>query len=250
MIMSPNDKQNVLALLEAISREDEDAFVAGAVRFLNESKVLDAVRPMTLWEPAKVHTVFDLVLKTESLPGDIVELGIFRGGGTLLIAEMLRALSSNRKVYGIDSFEGLPRPREQDVMPNGEVYYHRGMFGDGSGHGEVANAGYEFVQHLMRLFRVDKHVRLVEGFFEDVLPKFARQGGRYSLVIIDPDQYKGTIDALNALYDRVLPGGYVLIDDYYSKSAVGVAKAAEEFLADKPESVERVGGSMAFFQKQ
>ena len=241
-MISPKDKQNILKMLESVSNNDESAYMTNAIRYIHESNLLKMIRPVSLWEPDKVRTVMDLILRTEDIPGDIVELGVFRGGGTLLIAEMLKAMSSKRKLYGIDSFEGLPKETGKDVMPNGEVHYGQGMFKDQS--------SYHFTSELMRIFQVADRVRLVKGYFEDVLPSFVRDGKNYSLVIIDPDQYKGTLDALNSFYAKVSPGGYVLFDDYYSKAAVGVAKAAEEFLADKPETIEKGGATMAYFEKK
>ena len=55
--------------------------------------------------------------------------------------------------------------------------------------------------------------------FLSVLPK--RNGSDLHLVVgsppvlrLDGDMYESTMDALNALYDKVSPGGYVIVDDY------------------------------------
>lgn len=229
-------------LLKAAERNDGAAYTAGLLKFVHESHLLPATRPVTLWEPDKVRTVLSLVLATEGVRGDIVELGVFRGGGTLLIAEMLRAFSSTRKITGIDSFQGLPQESPEDTRTDGQVIYTEGKFRDESNY---ARTGF-----VMKFFGVEQYVNLVKGFFDDVLPEFIKPEDKYSLVIIDPDQYKGTMDALTAFYDHVSPGGYILIDDYYSTAAVGVAKAADEFLADKPETIYRGGVTMAYFQKQ
>ncbi len=37
---------------------------------------------------------------------------------------------------------------------------------------------------------------------------------RLSILRLDGDMYASTMDALEALYDRVSPGGYVIVDDY------------------------------------
>ena len=229
-------------MMRAADRNDEATYVASTLKFIHESNLLPTTRPVTLWEPNKVRTVHTLVLGTEGIPGDIVELGVFCGGGTLLIAEMLRSLSSPRKIIGIDSFQGLPPESPQDAKDNGEVYYVEGKFKEES--------NYARASFIMKFFGVKEYVKLIKGFFDDVLPDFVQPEDRYSLVIIDPDQYKGTMDALTAFYDHVSPGGVILIDDYYSKAAVGVAKAVDEFLADKPETIAQGGVTMAYFQKK
>ena len=235
------EKLFLLKSLEALNDNNRHAYYANLMHLLSVSDFMDTVKPQTLWESEKVATVMELLLKTESVGGDIVELGVFRGGGTILIAEILKRLSSKRKIVGIDSFEGLPEAVEEDADANGNTLYTEGTFKE--------EASYEFSTLALEVFKVDNYAQFIKGFFKDVFPQL-KILNKFSLVIIDPDQYSGTMESLNMFYDHVNPGGYILIDDYYSKAAVGVKKAADEFLADKPESIQPGGRTMAYFQKE
>jgi O-methyltransferase len=55
-------------------------------------------------------------------------------------------------------------------------------------------------------------VRFIKGWFSDTLP--TAPIGKIAILRLDGDYYSSTMDALNALYDKVTNGGYIIIDDY------------------------------------
>ena len=57
-----------------------------------------------------------------------------------------------------------------------------------------------------------RQVVFVKGFFRDTLPSL--DAGPFSLIRLDGDMYESTIIALDSLYPKLTPGGYVIIDDY------------------------------------
>lgn len=235
------EKIHLFKAIEELNAKNKNDFYLNMMRFLAGSSFMDEVKPQTLWEPEKVKTVLDLILKTESVQGDIVELGVFRAGGTILIAETLKRISSRRHIYGIDSFEGLPEASEKDADRNGNVMYGKGKF--------QKESSYDLALLSIKMCKVDMYITLLKGFFKDILPGL-QINTKFSFVIIDPDQYSGTKNSLETFYDHVSPGGYVLIDDYSSCAAVGVKKAVDEFLEGKPEHLHNGGLTMAYFVKQ
>jgi O-methyltransferase len=48
---------------------------------------------------------------------------------------------------------------------------------------------------------------------------------------LDGDYYESTMDALVPLYDKVSPGGYVIVDDYGEASWTYCRQAIEDFRA-------------------
>jgi hypothetical protein len=60
---------------------------------------------------------------------------------------------------------------------------------------------------------LDRQVRFLEGWFKDTLP--TAPIGQIAVLRLDGDMYESTIQALEALYERVSPGGFVIIDDYF-----------------------------------
>jgi O-methyltransferase len=139
------------------------------------------------------------------VPGDFVETGVWRGGVTILMRGVLAALGdTDRKVWAADSFEGLPVP-------------------DTAKHPADAGLDWSAVENLKvdvdtvrsnfaRYGLLDDQVEFLVGWFADTLP--GAPIDEIALLRLDGDLYGSTLDALEALYPKVSPGGFVLVDDY------------------------------------
>ena len=68
---------------------------------------------------------------------------------------------------------------------------------------------------------LDDQVVFVKGFFSDTLPKL--DAGPFALVRLDGDMYESTFVALEHLYPKLSPGGFLIVDDY---GAVGQCEQA------------------------
>ncbi|MGJ3251366.1 MAG: TylF/MycF/NovP-related O-methyltransferase [Elainellaceae cyanobacterium] len=198
------------------------------------------------WWKEKIEVVLTSIEKTEGIGGDIVELGAYKGGGTLLIAEKLKHLRSPRQVWALDSFQGYPAPTEFDRMDDGKFHYAKGHHGDTSA---------QFVQKVLTLYDADSYVNIREGFFEESVPAVFVDVRQFSLIILDCNHYASTKFCLEFFYERLQPNGIAIIDDYrrldqlYHPEAPGVKKAVDEFLMDKPEQLQHGAYSMWYFIK-
>lgn len=167
------------------------------------------------------------------IPGDIVELGVARGGCAALMASVMfdEHLSGRmrRNLWLFDSYEGLPDPTAMDF--NSEL-------GNGTGdHVRPLPKGsclgtLEEVKHL--LFTKNRfpqaRIELVKGWFENTIPLTKEKIDKIAVLRIDGDWYESTKCCLEGLYDKVQNGGYVIIDDY--QSCYGCERATNEFLKD------------------
>jgi O-methyltransferase len=72
---------------------------------------------------------------------------------------------------------------------------------------------------------LDEQVKFLKGWFSQTLSTAPIQ--RLAVLRIDSDMYHSTLDVLNALYGRISPGGYVIIDDYPGWE--GCRRATDEF---------------------
>ena len=72
-------------------------------------------------------------------------------------------------------------------------------------------------------------VTLVPGWFSETLPGFAPPEG-IAVLRLDADWYESTKQCLDALYAQVVPGGVILIDDYYTWE--GCTKAVHDYLSE------------------
>ncbi len=179
----------------------------------------------------------DMVQRASRVEGDIVECGVSIGHGLLLFLLLSEIEGIERNVYGFDSFEGFPAPTAED----GSTHAYQGYYASPP----------EIVLKVLRDGRVSEEVirdwvRLRKGFFEATLPSY---DGRIALLHLDCDLYTSYKVALEHLYDKVVPGGVIMFDEYGAKEFPGAKEAVDEFFADKPERVEQHRMGKWFTQK-
>lgn len=153
----------------------------------------------------------------DDIPGDFIETGVWRGGACIYMRGILKAYGdTERRVFLADSFRGLP-------VPNPEVYP--------ADYGDPHHSYHQLVvsrQDVEANFRhyglLDDRVVFLEGWFKDTLPSAPVE--RLSVLRLDGDMYESTILALDSLYHRVSPGGFIIIDDYFLQPC---AKAVDGF---------------------
>ena len=148
----------------------------------------------------------------EHVPGDLIETGVWRGGACILMRAILKAHDvRDRNVWLADSFEGLPAPSLE-----ADVGY------DLSEHPYLAVSIDEVKAAFERFGLLDQQVKFLKGWFKDTLPSVAIE--RLAILRMDGDLYESTWVALESLYDKVSPQGFVIVDDYSAwppcKSAV------------------------------
>lgn len=142
---------------------------------------------------------------TRGVPGDFIETGVWRGGVPILIRAILAAYGvADRTVWVADSFEGLPPPDPER--------YPSDVGLDFSNVPELAVSLERVRSHFDRYGLLDEQVRFLKGWFKDTLPNAPMQS--LAVVRLDGDLYESTMDALEHLYPKLSPGGYLIVDDY------------------------------------
>lgn len=207
-------------------------------------------RFVKLW-PARAHTMIGatrlrhlrhLVERTiqERIPGDYIETGVWRGGACILMRGVLAAHDvRDRQVLVADTFAGLPRPDAKYPADQRDRLY---------AFSELA-VSEEMVRNNFAAYDLlDDQVVFLKGRFEDTLPQLSSH--RFALIRLDGDMYGSTISALNHLYDRLSPSGFVIIDDYGALS--NCAKAVHDFIDQRGLRVEiqPIDSSCVWWQKQ
>jgi O-methyltransferase len=138
------------------------------------------------------------------VPGDLIETGVWRGGATILMRAVLRVLDdTTRIVWVADSFRGLPRPSGKFEADEGDQHWSRA---------ELAVSVEEVRANFDRYGLLDKQVRFLEGYFQHTLATAPIE--RLAVLRLDGDMYESTIVALEVLYPKLSPGGYLIVDDY------------------------------------
>ena len=194
--------------------------MAGRKRLLNIEECLDRIRQ-------------------EGIPGDLIEAGVWRGGATILMRGYLAVYEmEDRCVWVADSFQGLPLPTHpadhgHDLSP---------------AIAPILSVSLEEVRGIFRRYGLlDDRVCFLEGWFKDTLASAPID--RLALLRLDGDLYESTMDGLTALYDKVVPGGFIIVDDY--GDFIPCRRAIDEFRALRgiEEPVVKIDWSAVFWRK-
>jgi O-methyltransferase len=178
-------------------------------------------------------------INRDKVRGDVAETGAWRGGAAIFIKGCLTAWGmQDRTLWVADSFEGLPVPsRPEDEGWDFSV-----------AQAPILAISLEEVQENFRRYNLlDDKVKFLKGWFRDTLHVAPIR--ELALLRLDGDLYESTMDALNALYDRVSPGGFILIDDFndFEPCRRAVLEFRERRGIDDP--IEGVDWSGAFWRK-
>lgn len=175
---------------------------------------------------------------TRELGGDIVELGVGPGRFLMYCASWLQVTQSPKQYWGYDTFSGFPSVSEQDL--DGLTPARRSRVRPGT---------YAFykarLEKLIKRFNL-RNVKLIQGNFRDTLKTTRPE--QVSFLYMDCDLYESYKTGLELVYDRIVPGGIILFDEYERVNEwPGARRAIDEFFADKPEKPMKLPCSPSYY---
>lgn len=181
---------------------------------------------------AKTLAQIELFKKAVTIPGSIVELGVFKGLSFMLflkLADIYCHGDTLKRVIGFDTWSGFVDLHENDGTPSPSRDKVIGGF-SAEGFYEILSKAIEIEQLDSQLPRF-KRAELVKGDCRLTIPEYCEQnpGLRISLLHLDLDLYEPTLIALEHLYPRVVPGGIVILDEYGMEGFPGETKAVEDY---------------------
>ena len=165
-----------------------------------------------------IAAYLQLIKKNQSTDGNILELGTYRGGLTIIIAKYLKKINSTKKIISCDTFEGFPY---DDKFTHSKTPIRKGDFNDSS---------LESVQQKIESFDVKNGISLIKGKFEDTL--YTKLNDElFSFVIMDCDLYDAVKFSLPFVWERLVKNGICVFDEYDDEntSLWGETKAVNEF---------------------
>lgn len=182
------------------------------MRFLRQSGI------DSLLEEQRLLALMELVpYAARQARGDVIELGVYKGGSAAAIAWALSQRGCQRVLHLCDTFEGLPESRDWE-------WHHAGDFAD---------AQYETIVSRLRAFLPGFDFRFHRGLFAEALPSLPYT--TFCFAHIDADLYDSVLQACEYVYPRMAKGGIIIFDDYGAPTCPGATRSVNEFFADKSE---------------
>lgn len=190
-------------------------------------------RNYTMTSPERMYALHQAVsyICSSSIPGDIVETGVWRGGSSMVVAHsLLEKGDTSRSLYLYDTFTGMAEPTEDDAnlytdsSPRKEWKIHKRK-----GHNAWCYAHEQDVRTNMEStgYPMDR-VHLVKGRVQDTIPQTIPD--TISLLRLDTDWYESTKHEMQHLFPRLRKGGVLFVDDYHYWG--GCRKAVDEYLTE------------------
>lgn len=168
----------------------------------------------TLVDIYRLYELWSLVAETSKIGGDIVEVGVWRGGTGCMMAHRESLLGGTGVAYLCDTFRGVVKAGEGDGGYRG---------------GEHSDTSAAIVEKLARDLGASE-IRLLAGVFPDEtgarLPST-----RVRLLHVDVDVYQSAIDCVEFLWTRMPPGAVIVFDDYGFVGCEGVTRCVDELRA-------------------
>lgn len=179
--------------------------------------VVQAEPRRTLLYYDRLFTLYQALLNVNEFePLRIVEVGVFKGGGSYFLARLVQAMALQEvELVAIDTFEGHAAA---DLPGGSEAVHTPGLFNE---------ARYEDVREYLSCF---PFVRVVKGRVQDVTDAISQEG--YGLVHLDVDIHHPMLFGLRHFGPRMARGGIIVVDDHGFTTCPGVRIAVEEFLAE------------------
>jgi O-methyltransferase len=174
------------------------------------------VQDHTLVDIYRLFELWSLVGETAKIGGDIVEIGVWRGGSGCLMAHREQLLGGNGIVNLCDTFQGVVKAGKEDTGYRG---------------GEHKDTGTSYVDRLKSDFGLKNTKTLVGIFPDETAAQLASQ--RVRLLHIDVDVYQSAKDSVEFLWDRMPSGAVIVFDDYGFVGCEGVTRYVDELKASK-----------------
>ncbi len=181
----------------------------------------------------------------EGIPGDFVECGVCAGVHPAIMAHVCQKSRKHRQIHLFDSFKGIPHASEEDKDDIAGTLFSHGKDGKLVSSG-ISVCPLKSVQSFMKHWRIDRSMLVYhEGWFQDTVP--AAEIGEIAMLRLDGDLYESTKVCMEHLYNKVVKGGFVIIDDW---PLAGARAAVVEYLGYTPEVTDIPGGlSPVFWRK-
>lgn len=185
----------------------------------------DQVSDVTMTSPERIlglHHALKEVYNNK-IAGDFVECGVWRGGNVIIAKTFFNSVNDSRVHWAYDTFEGMTPPSDKDPLSAHKSWTHPIV--------KCLSPLDEVIGNFKK-FNIDpESIKIVQGDVAETLLNPDNLPDKIAILRLDTDWYASTLVELEVLYSRVVPGGYIIIDDYGHWE--GCKKAVHEFFGEE-----------------
>lgn len=179
--------------------------------------IYEQVKSYTLVDVYRCYELWELAAQIHKIePGAaFIEIGVWRGGTAAIIGNKLSRLNASNIFYLADTFEGVPKSSAKDT------FYFDGEHKDTS-------------EQMVHGFLADKygHYQILKGIFPEDTSHNIPAETKFGFCHIDVDVYNSAKDIVNWIWDKLIPGGVIVFDDYGFHYCDGITRFVNELKQD------------------
>ncbi len=169
----------------------------------------------------RVYIVCWLAEHVKKLEGDFVECGVNTGAYSKAIIEYINFNATGKTFYLLDTFKGLDEKQITEEERKAGV-------------GNYLSAYKNVYEQVKETFRNDR-VKIIQGLVPDTLGQV--DTNKIAYLSIDMNVVAPEIAAMEYFWDRIVPGGVLIHDDYGFPQHIQQKKAVDEFVKRKNTSI-------------
>lgn len=166
----------------------------------------------------RVHVMLWATTHLKHVEGDFVECGVYRGASARAIIDYLNFGSLNKTYYLLDTYAGI----EEKYLTEGERQRRVNL-------PELYEADY--YQDVVNTFKDFSNVKIIRGPVPDTLPLV--QTEKVAYLSLDMNNVTPEIAAADYFWDKLVPGGIIISDDYGLPAFPYTKIGFDEFAARK-----------------
>lgn len=174
-----------------------------------------------MYEPDQLLFLCQCIEQVKDVPGAFMEIGCAKGHTTVFLNRFMDRLGMERKYFAIDTFSGFT---ESDIR------YETKQRNKSHHYGDFRVNDKKWFDHTMKMNAIGR----VESWKGDAKNFDFSQAGPIAFCLLDVDLYEPTRDILPRVYERLAPGGIIVIDDCKVDSKWdGALYAYQEFVSKR-----------------
>lgn len=181
--------------------------------------LFESIKDNTLVDVYRCYELWSMVKELDKAEGDILEVGVWRGGTGALLCKA-SANNSRTKVYLADTFTGVVKASADDTVYRG---------------GEHADTSEQMVIDLLQRVEANNYQILKGVFPDDFMSTISID--KIKLCHIDVDTYQSAKEIFEYAWPRMVIGGIMIFDDYGFWTCEGITKY---FNALEPENGRKI----------
>lgn len=198
----------------------DEMFIANRnMHFFNDEKfvrLLDeiAAAPMYRGMAWRLHTLVWAAKKALKLDGDFMECGVFRGFKSFFLLKYFEQQLANRSYYLCDTYEGVDL-EQNHLSPIAPQEHAKSKL-------------YEFVKLRFSVF---ENAQVIKGSVPGSLQDLSIE--KIAFLHLDMNAYQAEIGALEFLWEKIVPSGVIVLDDFGFEGHQAQMEREQSWFADK-----------------